>query len=224
MTDLQQTINQEYDAAAEQYETQPGHDISPAEANDWLADLGGDLKHSANHADQPPKTLDVGAGTGVFSRFLAAQGHQVLGLEPSLAMLQEAEKHTPASFDVVYQQGGDSDLASLPPNHFDFICARQAACYFADPVASFRQCHALLRPHGRIVVIEGIWSRAGWGDSDLIDQLPLSCVQTRQTLAYLLTLAGFRVTRNDWLTAVNQHHDQPNGTNGSRYVVVGEKG
>lgn len=220
-SDLQQSINHEYDAAAEQYEAQAGHDIRQAEAADWLRDLSNDLQVSCN--SEQPKTLDIGAGTGVFSRFLAAQGHQVLGLEPSLAMLDEAKKHTPSTLDVVYQQGDDTHLASLPQNHFDLVCARQAACYFADPVVAFRHCHALLRPHGRILIIEGIWSRAGWGDSALIDQLPLSCVQTRETLAYLLNLSGFRVIRNDWLTAVNKHHDQPNGSNGSRYVVVAEK-
>src|SRR4051812_32516219 len=59
----------------------------PAAALDWIADACG-LRPGS-------KILDVGSGTGIFSRQLAARGWAVTGLEPNAAMRGQAEAVPP---------------------------------------------------------------------------------------------------------------------------------
>lgn len=101
---------------------------------------------------------------------------------------------------------------------FDCIVSRQVVCHLADPLAAFGHWHAWLRPGGWVLVIDGLWSREGWGDDALADSLPLSCLQTRGTVTHLLERAGFRVEHCVWLERVNQVLGSVSAS--PRYAVV----
>ena len=212
----QNRITSLYDAGASDYETQDGHAIAADELSAWMADLS-----SVFDALTPPNAtaLDLGAGTGVFSRFLAKNGFAVTAVEPSAVMLEQARMHPdnvhlPPINCVV---GTAEQLQDLGLTGYDLITARQSACYFADPIATFADLRRRLNPGGRLLIIEGIWPRASWSDDALVDALPLACVRTRATLAYMLRSAGFECVEGDWLHRVNAHHGQTNGAAGSRY-------
>ena len=211
----QQLINALYDSGASDYEAQDGHSIAADEFDAWAADLSAVFAINATHR----RALDLGAGTGVFSRFLAKHGYAVTAVEPSATMLEHARVHgdnadlPPMDFVV----GAAEQLQDLGLSGFDLIAARQSACYFADPIATFADLRSRLNPGGRLLIIEGIWPRASWSDDALVDALPLACVQTRATLAYMLRSAGFECVEGDWLHRVNAHHGQTNGAAGSRY-------
>ena len=215
----QNRITSLYDAGASNYETQDGHAIAADEFSAWMADLSCvfDVPMPSNAT-----ALDLGAGTGVFSRFLAKHGYAVTAVEPSATMLEHARVHgdnadlPPMDFVL----GTAEQLQDLGLIGFDLIAARQSACYFADPIATFADLRRRLNPGGRLLIIEGIWSRASWSDDALVDALPLACVQTRATLAYLLRSAGFERVEGDWLHRVNAHHGQANGSPGSRYFCL----
>ena len=214
----QQLINALYDSGASDYEAQDGHSIAADEFDAWAADLSAVFAINATHR----RALDLGAGTGVFSRFLAKHGYAVTAVEPSATMLEHARVHgdnadlPPMDFVV----GAAEQLQDLGLSGFDLIAARQSACYFADPIATFADLRSRLNPGGRVLIIEGIWPRAGWSDAALVDALPLACVQTRATLAYMLRCAGFNRIEGDWLHQVNAHHGQTNGAPGSRYFCL----
>jgi ubiquinone/menaquinone biosynthesis C-methylase UbiE len=201
--DIQSYTNQLYDQAAATYEDQPGHGLaSLAEQQAWDADLRDVFTLPVN-----APVLDVGTGTGVFARLFASWGCQVIGLDPSLQMLAEAERRVPAALRPALSfVSGDtvSDATLFPANAFAAIVSRQVVCHLTDPIAAFRHWHTWLQPAGQVLIVDGLWSRAGWGDEQIVDALPLSCLQTRGTIAYLLEQAGFYVVHNGWMKRVNQ--------------------
>lgn len=214
----QNLINSLYDAGATDYEAQDGHSIAADEFDAWTADLSAVFAYVPEQLAHQT-ALDLGAGTGVFSRFLAKQGYAVTALEPSAVMLERARAHrdNPDLPPMNFVVGTAEQLPDLALSGFDLIAARQSACYFADPIATFADLRTRLNPGGRLLIIEGIWPRSGWSDEALVDALPLACVQTRATLAYMLRSAGFNHVEGDWLHRVNAYHGQANGAPGSRY-------
>lgn len=217
---LQQQINQLYDNTATSYDTEPGHGIRDDERALWRADIFAAIE---------PKTgshvLDVGAGTGIFSQLFADWGCAVVGLEPSAAMVAQAQakQAATAANPITYLVGDTHAAEQFDAATFDLIVSRQVVCYFRDPLQVFANWHHWLKPGGQVMVIDGLWSSAGWGDEALVDQLPLSCLQTRATSAYLLAKSDFRITHNDWLFQVNTYLQAADTATSARYMIVATK-
>jgi hypothetical protein len=78
-------------------------------------------------------------------------------------------------------------------------------------------------------VVDGFWAREAWVEGDLkqdVDDLPLCCVETIATAAYLLREAGLVVERRGWLERVNRlaAAAEPGATRRCpRYAVVARK-
>jgi hypothetical protein len=73
------------------------------------------------------------------------------------------------------------------------------------------------------MVIDGLWARQGWSNSELVDQLPLSCLQTRATISYLLENSGFKVGVNRWLERVNTYLASQEESVSLRYIIRAQK-
>lgn len=218
---LQSIVNQIYFNEAEQYESQHGHGISDIEGLTWQSDILSVTEFNGVH-----KILDVGAGTGLLTRLLADFGYSVTGLDPSEDMLKQAIKNTPIekygkSIKFVLGDTHQSDIFRF--SSFDCIVSRQVVCHFYDPIITFENWHKWLSDNGIVVITDGLWFREGWSNDDLVDSLPLSCLQTRATVSYLLEKSGFRVIKNVLLEKVNQHFAETGSSNPLRYVVVALK-
>jgi SAM-dependent methyltransferase len=93
------------------------------------------------------RVIDVGCGTGRFSELLA--GHfsaQVIGIDPSLKMLDQAHRKL-TSDNVVYCQG----LAEALPffdGCADLVFISLAYHHFTDPSVVAKECHRVLRQGG----------------------------------------------------------------------------
>lgn len=215
--DIQAYTNQLYNQAATSYEEQPGHGFGDvAEQHAWDADIR-DILHPAAGA----RVLDVGTGTGVLARLFAAWGCQVVGMDPAEQMLSEARRRTPPALAPALEfVCGDTqrDGELFRDQSFDYIVSRQVVCHLSDPLLAFGHWRRWLTPRGRVLVIDGLWTRTGWNDDQLADQLPLSCVQTRGTLVYLLKTAGFHIEHCAWLDRVNRV--LANAATSPRYLVV----
>ena len=216
MVNIKDRLQKLYEASATAYESKAGHAIPANEEALWLADLAAALDCSIGR-----RALDIGAGTGVFTRFLSAHGFSVTGIEPSAEMIAQAKAQVSGAVSFIH--GPAESVEQFEAESFDLIAARQSVCCFDDPLGVFAGWYRLLVQGGCALVIEGIWTRQSWGDDVLIDGLPLSCVHTRATIAYFLRSSGFRIVRNDWLYSVNRHHCVSNGAAGSRYFVLASK-
>lgn len=217
---LQQQINQLYDDAAVGYDAEAGHGIRDEERALWRADI-----FAAVALEAGSHVLDVGSGTGVFSQLLADWGCSVVGLEPSAAMVAQAQakQAATAATPITYRVGDTHTAELFDGTTFDFIVSRQVACYFQDPLQVFANWRRWLKPGGQVIVVDGLWQRAGWDNERLVDQLPLSCLQTRATIAYLLGKSGFTVTHVGWLESVNAYLHASSKPNSPRYLVVARR-
>lgn len=99
------------------------------------------------------KVLDLGCGTGVTSRYLASRGAQVIGVDQSEGMLQEAiaaENKNPLG--IHYEQ---QDAANLPHlGDFDLVTPTYLLHYASskEELAAFVQGVARnLKPGGRLI-------------------------------------------------------------------------
>jgi SAM-dependent methyltransferase len=108
------------------------------------------------HVDRAEISLiiDLGCGTGRFSELLAAHfGVQVIGIDPSLKMLDQA-RGKPAIGNVVYCQG----LAEAVPFRdgcADFVFMSMVYDHFCDPSAVAKECHRVLRRGGYASIRNG---------------------------------------------------------------------
>jgi len=96
------------------------------------------------------RILDVGCGTGIFTRDLLAAGAQVTGLELSLPMLRRAgKKASGLPFSMV--QG---DMRGLPfaDGSFDKTISVTAIEFIEDARGAVAELFRVTRPGGRIVV------------------------------------------------------------------------
>lgn len=96
--------------------------------------------------------LDVACGTGL----MAVAAKEVLGgdqtitcVEPSDGMLAVARRKLNAIF---IQSGAES--MPLPAAAFDFLTVGYALRHFADLEATFREFHRVLKPGGKVLILE----------------------------------------------------------------------
>ncbi|NOK62922.1 MAG: hypothetical protein GFH27_549293n319 [Chloroflexi bacterium AL-W] len=218
---LQSIVNKIYFNEAEQYESQHGHGISDIESLTWQSDI-----LSLAQFNGVQEILDVGAGTGLLTRLLAHFGYSVTGLDPSDDMLKQAIKNTSIekygeSIKFVLGDTHQSDI--FQASSFDCVVSRQVVCHFYDPMVVFGNWYTWLKDNGVVVITDGLWFREGWSNDELVDSLPLSCLQTRATVSYLLEKSGFRIIKNTLLNKVNEHLIATGKSKSLRYVVVALK-
>ncbi len=94
---------------------------------------------------------DVGAGTGIFSKLLAAIVAKVYGIEPNREM-REASCNFLRGFDNFQAVDGSSEATKLDDGTVDFITAAQSFHWF-EPVLTKQEFQRILRPDGLVVLI-----------------------------------------------------------------------
>jgi ubiquinone/menaquinone biosynthesis C-methylase UbiE len=101
------------------------------------------------------EALDAGCGTGFLSFELAARGHRVTGVDFAPAMLAEARrKATQQNFPVRFEEA-DAERLSFPAASFDLAISRHVLWTLPHPEAAIDEWIRVLRPGGRLVVIDG---------------------------------------------------------------------
>ncbi|MFF8969188.1 class I SAM-dependent methyltransferase [Streptomyces sp. NPDC014995] len=140
----------DWDAAAAAFDDEPDHGLRDPEVRDawagrlrdWLPARAGDL-------------LDLGCGTGSLSLLAAEQGHRVTGVDLSPAMIELARAKL-AGRDAVFLLG-DAAAPPVGEQRFDTVLVRHLLWALPDPGRVLRHWRDLLRPGGRLVLVEGVW-------------------------------------------------------------------
>jgi ArsR family transcriptional regulator len=96
---------------------------------------------------------DLGCGTGHTAAALAPHVRTVLGVDQSSAMLRAAEKRT-AEFANVDLRQGSLEALPLDDDSVDAALLVLALTYVADPRQALREASRILRPGGRVVVVD----------------------------------------------------------------------
>jgi SAM-dependent methyltransferase len=144
------SVGVDWDAAAPAFDEEPDHGLRDPEVRaawarrlrTWLPDRGGDV-------------LDLGCGTGSLSLLAAEQGHRVTGVDLSPPMIDLARAKL-AGRDAVYHLG-DAAAPPVGEERFDTVLVRHVLWALPDPARALRHWRDLLRPGGRLVLVEGVW-------------------------------------------------------------------
>jgi SAM-dependent methyltransferase len=105
----------------------------------------------------PASVVDLGCGTGSLSVLIATAGHSVVGVDIAPRMVAAArDKAAAAGADARFVVG-DAAAPGLGRGTFDVVLARHVLWAMPDIDAVLAEWIALLRPGGRLLLIEGRW-------------------------------------------------------------------
>ncbi|MFJ6572869.1 trifunctional class I SAM-dependent methyltransferase/NUDIX hydrolase/VOC family protein [Streptomyces sp. NPDC091292] len=144
----------DWDAAAGTFDDEPDHGLrDPTVRGAWADRLRDWLPR------EPSDVLDLGCGTGSLSLLAAEQGHRVTGVDLAPRMVERARAKLAAGAPGSGAEILTGDAADPPVGKrlFDVVLARHVLWILPDPEATLRHWCSLLRPGGRLVLVEGVW-------------------------------------------------------------------
>lgn len=145
-----------WDAQAAGFDDEPDHGLrDPAVRAAWAALLAAHLPGAAQGLD----VVDLGCGTGSLAVLLAEAGHRVRGLDLSPGMVGAAREKATAHGVVerVEVAVGDASDPGGEPASADVVLCRHVLWALPDPAAALALWVRLLRPGGRLLLVEGSW-------------------------------------------------------------------
>lgn len=101
----------------------------------WFGHLELQLIKKLLQAQVGHTLLDVGCGTGYFTRRFASAGLKVTGLDPDASMLTFAKQQ---SNKIKYLAGSAEDIP-FPEKYFDYVCAITSLCFVDDPIQAIKE-------------------------------------------------------------------------------------
>ncbi|MFH9007893.1 class I SAM-dependent methyltransferase [Streptomyces afghaniensis] len=150
MTSVNTGADMDWDARAASFDEEPDHGLrDPEVRRAWAARLRSWLP------GRPGDVLDLGCGTGSLSLLASEQGHRVTGVDLSPAMVALARRKL-AGRDAVFLVG-DAAAPPVGEQRFDAVLVRHVVWALPDPGRALRHWAGLLRPGGRLVLVEGVW-------------------------------------------------------------------
>jgi SAM-dependent methyltransferase len=159
------TIAGFWDAAADSFDQEADHGLlDPSVRAAWAARL------AAWVPEGPLDVLDLGCGTGSLSLLLAGRGHRVTGVDLAPRMVERARAKLAGTGAVVL--AGDAADPPVEERGFDVVLVRHLLWTIPDPRAALARWVSLLRPGGRLVLVEGRWHTSGQGDYAPGEALP----------------------------------------------------
>ncbi|AVH61550.1 MULTISPECIES: class I SAM-dependent methyltransferase [Streptomyces] len=140
----------DWDAESVTFDDEPDHGLrDPVVREAWAARLRAWLP------ERPADVLDLGCGTGSLSVLASEQGHRVTGTDLSPRMVQLARAKS-AGRDAVFLVG-DAAAPPVGEQRFDVLLCRHVLWALPGPERVLRHWRGLLRPGGRLVLVEGVW-------------------------------------------------------------------
>lgn len=147
-----------FDAIAQQYDSWYTIDIG-----NLVNKIEKEIVYDLLQARQGLKVLDIGCGTGQYSVELARLGCQVVGIDISEEMLNEARKKAAQENLNIEFISGDIHELELPENTFDLVLSVTALEFFPRPDEVLAKAHYWMKKNGRMV-IGVIGGKSPWSD------------------------------------------------------------
>jgi len=143
-------VREFWDAQAASFDEEPDHGLLDPEVRAaWAEVLLPEMPRA------PARVVDLGCGTGSVTLLLARAGHDVHGVDLSDGMVAAARAKVGASARV---SRGDAADPPFEPTSVDVVFARHVLWALPDPDTAVARWVRLLRPGGRLVLVEGLWS------------------------------------------------------------------
>ena len=148
---------------ADAYDDEPDHGLGdPATREAWRLLLVRWLPAQASDV------ADLACGTGSMTALVAGLGHRVVGVDLAGNMLERARTKTVPFAEQVTLKLGDVSDPPIEPASVDVVLARHILWTLPDPQAALASWRLLLRPGGRLLLVEGRWWSVG--DEDYTDE------------------------------------------------------
>jgi len=103
------------------------------------------------------KVLDVGTGPGIIAFVLSEMGHNVTGIDLSERMLQYARANADSLGLKATFQKGDAENIPFEDGSFDVVINRYVLWTLSQPEEAISEWHRVLKPGGRVIIIDGNW-------------------------------------------------------------------
>lgn len=140
--------------------------------------------------------LELGIGTGKNLAY-HPRGAHVLGIDLSPAMLERARRRALRLGSAVELRVMDVEQLELPDRSFATVAATFLFCSVADPLRGLREARRVLRPAGRLLLLEHVRPNIEWFGRvlDLVDPLTtrLSGAHVNRRTVANVRAAGFRI-------------------------------
>ncbi len=119
----------------------------------WAANLV-----EATRPANSERVLDVGCGTGVVARVVAARlgtGASITALDPSPNMLAVARAAAVREGVAIDWREGSAERLPFPDRSFDLVLCQFALMFFADKAAALGEMRRVVKESGRVVL--NVW-------------------------------------------------------------------
>ncbi|WP_083864931.1 methyltransferase domain-containing protein [Nocardia brevicatena] len=158
--------------------------------------------HDALAVGSGERALDVGSGTGSevleFAARVGARGEAV-GVDPNPAMLAVARERAEEAGASARFVEGTAYRLPFPDDSFDAVRCERVFQHLDDPAAATAEIARVLRPGGRVLLVDSDWrtSIIHPGDPEVLDRLTTAMLSetpnptSGRRLRGLLTAAGF---------------------------------
>jgi ubiquinone/menaquinone biosynthesis C-methylase UbiE len=183
------------------------------------------------------RVLELASGTGEVTRALLHLGAEIDAIdlcEPMLARARAKHDATRHAAACVRFHLGDAENTMMPSAVFDTVVSRHLVWTLTDPATAFADWFRVLRPGGRLVIVDGDWVSSSFKSrlfkrlSSLVDrmqgvqphwdqgaherimaQLPFCDGLRPDVLVPFLEKAGFAAFQIESLDAVRRHQWGP---------------
>jgi arsenite methyltransferase len=169
------------------------------------------------HPQTGERILDVGSGPGLLAAAIAgATGTSgaVCGVDISEPLLSAARRHCSHLSSVEFHQA-DATHLPFPDQTFDAVISTQVLEFVPDVNAALAEIHRVLRPGGRVIIVDTDWDSIVW-HSPHLDRMNRILKAWEQhaadahlprTMANKLARAGFRVKSQQVAALFNPSYD-----------------
>ena len=167
VSDEKKAVQLYWDERSLDYDAGLGHRIRSDEKAAWRGVLKLALPETGL------SVLDIGCGTGELSLMLAEMGNDVVGIDLSENLLDQARSKAKSQNLQILFESGDADDLPFIDDHFDAVICRHLLWTLPNPINSLKEWKRVTKMDGRLVIIDSEWrsgsiySRLKWAFSDL---------------------------------------------------------